>query len=107
MGGSDRFNTKTNSQADHVGFLINRSDPTDGMDLNRSVWFGWLNSSFFFLIKHCKFQNNETPSYAFIPIFSANIKIQHSSDPLMMEVASNTIYKSIPHNGHPLQGTHL
>lgn len=34
MGGSDRFNTKTNNQTEHVGFLINRSDPTDGEDLN-------------------------------------------------------------------------
>ena len=36
MGGSDRFNTKTNNQTELVGFLINRSDPTDGEDLNQT-----------------------------------------------------------------------
>ena len=36
LGGSDWFNTKTNNQTEPVGFLINRSDPTDGEDLNRT-----------------------------------------------------------------------
>ena len=36
MGGSDRFNTKTNNQIEPVGFLINRSDLTDGEDLHRT-----------------------------------------------------------------------
>ena len=37
MGGSDRFNTKTNNQTEPVGFLINQSDSTDGKDLNRTI----------------------------------------------------------------------
>ena len=36
MGSSDRFNTKTNNQIEPVGFLINRTDSTDGEDLNRT-----------------------------------------------------------------------
>ena len=36
IGGSDRFNTKTNNQTECGGFLINRSDPTDEKDLNRT-----------------------------------------------------------------------
>ena len=36
MGGSDRFNTKTNNQTEPVGFLINWSNPTDGEDLNQT-----------------------------------------------------------------------
>ena len=53
MGGSDRFNTKTNNQIELVGFLINRSDPTDGEDLNRTepnhtVRFGSVGSTIVF-----------------------------------------------------------
>ena len=40
MSGSDLFNTKTNNQTEHVGFLINQSDPTDGEDLNRTTYDG-------------------------------------------------------------------
>ena len=36
MGGLDRFNTKTNNHTEFVSFLINRSDSTDGEDLNRT-----------------------------------------------------------------------
>ena len=59
MGGSDRFNTKTNNQTEFVGFLINRSDPTDGEDLDRTEpnqTVRWVKPLFFFFFLNHPFK---------------------------------------------------